>query len=130
MKRTHLLKLDNALFVEVAQGVKQFEIRLNDRHFQAGDYLRLLRWDPDEKGYMVQNGTHVTADSADAVSARVSFVMYGGQYGLKEGYVAMSLELEKVKYDGRWYKPGGKALPLDTGLEPVKGEKPPAASVP
>lgn len=43
---THELKTWPAFFEAIADGRKNFEIRLDDRGFQAGDKVLLREWDP------------------------------------------------------------------------------------
>lgn len=37
----HQLKIESLYFTQIITGVKTFEVRYNDRNFQAGDYLGL-----------------------------------------------------------------------------------------
>lgn len=41
----HELKIYPKYFESALEGVKPFEIRLNDRHFQVGDKIVLKEWD-------------------------------------------------------------------------------------
>lgn len=43
----HELKIWPQYYRRVADGSKTFEIRDNDRGFQAGDTVRLREWDPE-----------------------------------------------------------------------------------
>lgn len=49
--KIHKLKLDNDYFNDVESGIKNFEIRKNDRGFQVGDILELKRYN-SELGYL------------------------------------------------------------------------------
>lgn len=47
----HILKCHPEYYAQINAGVKTFELRVNDRNYQAGDIL-LLRWyDPAPKRY-------------------------------------------------------------------------------
>lgn len=45
----HKLKLFPEYFDAVANGIKTFEIRKNDRDYKVGDTLRLYEFDPEEE---------------------------------------------------------------------------------
>jgi hypothetical protein len=44
----HELKIWPQYFEPVAQGLKTFEVRKNDRAYQAGDTVVLREWNPEE----------------------------------------------------------------------------------
>lgn len=46
----HNLKIAPSFFAAVADGRKTFEIRHNDRGFQAGDTVNLLEFDASKRG--------------------------------------------------------------------------------
>ena len=46
--KIHDLKLNNKYYRDVAIGVKNFEIRYNDRDYQVGDMLKLQEWDGEK----------------------------------------------------------------------------------
>lgn len=89
MPNHHTLKTDAAAFDAVVRGEKNFEVRKDDRAFQAGDTVTLeyfdaartpfgpprLPWEPER----------------NPVTFRIGFVLRGGQYGIEPGYVAFSL---------------------------------------
>ena len=66
----------------IARGEKPFEVRLDDRGFNEGDTLLLEGWYSGKKTY-----------SGQVIEARVTFILYGGQFGLEEGYVAMGIRV-------------------------------------
>lgn len=76
----HELKTWQEYYVRIFMGSKNFEIRKNDRHFQVGDYLNLKEWDNEKQEY---TGRELTR--------RVSYILNGGQFGIEEGYVVMSI---------------------------------------
>ena len=47
----HELKCWPSYFIFVWAGTKKFEIRKNDRNFQAGDMIILKEWDPETEEY-------------------------------------------------------------------------------
>jgi hypothetical protein len=81
MPTVHRLKTWPAQFARVACGDKTFEVRRDDRAYQAGDALELVEWDPF--GTPNETGRQLTVD--------VLFVMPGGEFGVEKGFVVMSL---------------------------------------
>lgn len=77
----HLLKIWPEFFELVFRGVKTFEVRKNDRGFGVADTLVLREWNPVTEEY-----------TGRACVKSVVHVMEGGTFGLKVGYVAMSIE--------------------------------------
>lgn len=77
----HSLKLRGEFWWRVINGLKNFEVRKNDRDFQSGDYVVFN--EVNERGEYISG----------ACSARfkITYVLNGG-YGLKEGYVAFGIE--------------------------------------
>lgn len=47
----HSLKLWPQYYKAVSEGKKNFEVRVNDRGFQAGDTVTLTEWDPEIREY-------------------------------------------------------------------------------
>lgn len=78
--RSHDLKTWPEPFAAVRSGRKPWELRFNDRGYQVGDLLWLKEWSPD------------TGYTGEAVGRLVTWMLPGGQFGLPEGYVIMSLE--------------------------------------
>lgn len=89
MAVVHTLKTLPVYFDAVERGEKTFEIRRDDRGFQKGDTVRLLRL-PDA-------GERILADKSDPtmgmrnISRRILWILTGGQFGLEPGYVILSL---------------------------------------
>lgn len=78
---THELKLLPEYYSYVESMVKTFELRKNDRNYQIGDILLLREWD-DEDGY-----------TGKSLYRKITYIFVGdGTYGLREGYVILSLE--------------------------------------
>lgn len=84
----HALKTWPDFFDAVQRGDKPFEVRKADRDFRVGDVLALQRWDPDSGDY-----TRDESGSPVQVSARVTYVLPGGQFGIKPSYIVMGLRL-------------------------------------
>jgi hypothetical protein len=78
--KTHELKVWPEYYQAIASKMKQFEVRENDRDFKTGDTLILQEWDPDLEKF--------TGNRADAT---VDYVLYGGAFGINEGYCVMSI---------------------------------------
>lgn len=76
--KTHELKLDTEFFDAVLNKEKTFEIRLNDRGFQKGDYLIFKE---------TKSGTHYARYRK--ATANITYVLNG--WGLENGYVAFGI---------------------------------------
>jgi len=77
----HELKTWPEYFNEVFMGHKTFEIRKNDRDFKKGDHLILNEWDN-------LTGTY----SGRSLARTISYVFDGGQFGVEQGYVVLSIQ--------------------------------------
>lgn len=77
MKR-HILKVLPEFFTPLAKGVKNFEVRLNDRNYQVGDELLLREFQGDYTGSIILR--------------RIQYILPGGQFGIEEGYVVLALK--------------------------------------
>lgn len=77
---THDLKIWPEYFEKVYMGKKNFEIRENDRDFKEGDILRLREWDIRTSEYTGRTCVRY-----------VKYIMYGGLFGIKDGYCVMGL---------------------------------------
>lgn len=74
----HELKIQEAFYEAVLSGDKTFEIRKNDRGFQKGDTLILIK--VDELGIK---------SLSDIIKCKVSYVLSG--WGIQEGHVVLGL---------------------------------------
>ncbi len=74
----HELKTTSKYFQEMFMCHKTFEVRKNDRNFQNGDTLILKEW----------NGEQYTGRM---MARTVNYILEGGQFGIEEGYVVMSI---------------------------------------
>jgi hypothetical protein len=100
--RVHDLKTHPLSWEDIDAGTKLADIRPADRDYQPGDLLILREFDPHRN--TVDPGTQVETPGqfTRRVCHRwVTHVLPDGQYGLGEGYVALSLETRtSVKMTG------------------------------
>lgn len=88
--KEHELKTDPTVFTHVYNGLKDFEIRKNDRDYQIGDTL-ILR----ETGYSgigMKNGSPLVYTGRE-IECEVNYILHGPIYGLQDGWVIMSIEV-------------------------------------
>lgn len=83
--KTHILKTWPKYFQSIWLGLKQFEVRKNDRSYSVGDFLVLAEWEPSDETY-----------TGRVIIAKVTFVLDGGQFGVEQGFVVMSLLVENM----------------------------------
>jgi hypothetical protein len=89
----HELKTWPQFFARLVDGSKTFEIRKDDRVFQAGDTLVLREYDPSpDKHDCDEPGCSQNRYSGKTVVKRVGFVAKGDLFGLNLGpYAVLSL---------------------------------------
>lgn len=86
--KTHEVKSWPEFFEAVAAGVKSFELRKNDRHYQPGDILVLKEWNPNTQEY-----------TGRQLRKRINYVFEGAGSvgtiaplrGLSQGYAILQL---------------------------------------
>lgn len=76
----HRLKTVAQCFDAVARGEKTFEVRLNDRFYQRGDTVVLMRLD------------WLGRIDGREIRKRVGWMLQGGQFGVDTRYCVFSLE--------------------------------------
>lgn len=91
MSTYHTLKTWPAYWLAVERGDKTFEVRKNDRAYQAGDTLYLEYFDPERRPEEYQGFARTPIERV------VTFVLPGGQFGIEPGYVVMGLGLPPEK---------------------------------
>lgn len=91
----HHLKIAKEYFDAVASGDKNFEVRRDDRGFQKGDVLHLHKYGKDRLGeYCYLRGSRSeTERGSDTISARITYILTGGQFGIEPGFVVMGIAL-------------------------------------
>lgn len=88
MFQIHELKTSPVYWDAVARGDKTFEVRRDDRGFQKGDILHLVRSEylPDARNPTYGN------KAASTLVRRIKWILTGGQFGIEPGYVVLQLE--------------------------------------
>ena len=76
----HELKCWTSYFQRIVAGVKNFEVRKNDRNYMIGDILYLREWDNLKQDY-----------TGAWIEMRVTYILNGGQFGVESGHCVMSL---------------------------------------
>lgn len=76
---THELKTLPPFFEKVVSGEKTFEVRVNDRDYQAGDFLLLKEFDGEKF-------------TGRKIEVRVPYILYGGQFGIAKDTVVMAIK--------------------------------------
>jgi hypothetical protein len=78
----HTLKTLTPFFEDIENGLKTFEVRINDRNFKVGDRCILLQWnkamDCHEKG---------------SIEVEITYILEGGQFGIEEGYIVFGFKV-------------------------------------
>ena len=85
----HELKTHTECFKMIYAGNKKFEVRKNDRNYQLNDELLLREFIP-ENYYDFGDEEYYTGR---ILHRRIEYILKGGQFGIEEGYVVMSLSL-------------------------------------
>lgn len=87
--RTHRLKTLPDYWNAVLEGDKTFEVRRDDRGFQKGDILELVRLKKNHTGWVEDR----TGDNHPFVlERRIAYILTGGQLGIEPGYVVIGLK--------------------------------------
>ncbi|MHC5307558.1 DUF3850 domain-containing protein [Bartonella sp. LJL80] len=86
--KTHELKTLPCYFDAVMDGRKNFEVRLNDRAFQTGDLVKLLKMNDDGTCYDTFKSS---------TTRRITYLLQGGQYGIKARYCILGLSRDEVQ---------------------------------
>lgn len=89
----HTLKLNDRYFDAVANGIKTFEIRKDDRGFRVGDTL-VLKNVNDEGKYITYADDNLGINLVYEIKVAVKYILTHDDFpnGIPEGYVVMSIE--------------------------------------
>ncbi|ELT8921902.1 DUF3850 domain-containing protein [Enterococcus faecalis] len=74
----HKLKINQEYFTPVLQGIKNFEIRFNDRNYSVGDTVLLREIESESKSY---TGREIAVE-----------IIYITNYEQKEGFVVFGFK--------------------------------------
>lgn len=85
MKQIHDLKVNASVWNALEIRVKTWEFRKNDRNFKVGDILLLRLYNPETKEYAEPREGY-------KLIREVTYILYGPQFGIPEGYCIMSIE--------------------------------------
>jgi len=88
---THQLKTWPQYWDAVASGDKTFEVRRDDRGFQKGDVVELLRCRHAMMGTYEVALDPVTHKPSNVLRKRITYVLTGGQFGIEPGFVVLGL---------------------------------------
>ena len=93
MSKIHELKILPYFFRAVKAGSKTFELRKNDRDFKVGDILVLKEF---KTGLVDHTGAEEVVIeergyTGREIKKRISYILEGGQYGLRKGYSILAL---------------------------------------
>jgi len=94
----HELKTDQEVFTHVYNGLKDFEIRKNDRNFQESDILMLRETQHSGRSMQEPEGLSVAEKmpliyTGREIECEVNYILHGPIYGLLDGWVIMSIEV-------------------------------------
>ena len=92
----HILKLNDRYFDAVANGIKTFEIRRNDRDYKVGDTL-VLRKVSDEGKFLTYADDNLGMNLYYEIKVAVTYILTHDEFdGVSEGYVALGIRGVRV----------------------------------
>lgn len=93
MHKIHHLKCWPRLYEDQVKGLKPFDLRLDDRGYQVGDFLVQQEWAPQKVN---DDGTHEGVYTGREACYRITYKLIG--WGLKERYCALTLQAVPISY--------------------------------
>lgn len=91
---THYIKIKECYADAIMEERKTFEVRINDRGYNSGDYVCFMVFD---------EGVRKFKHKLDGEVFRITYVHSG--LGMQDGYVVFSIE----RVDKRWQQAGKEA---------------------
>jgi hypothetical protein len=90
---THELKTLPVYWDAVERGDKAFEVRRDDRGFQKGDIVRLMRLEEGFRNKDYHLPFSLRGEPMYGVlEFRIRYILTGGQFGIEPGFVVLQLE--------------------------------------
>lgn len=102
--KTHILKTWPEFFQPMMDGIKPFDVRLNDREYKVGDRTRQREFVPCGKCKGTGNrhlifytracdcGPDRGVYSGRYFEQEITFVLAGGQFGVEKGFCVLGLK--------------------------------------
>lgn len=87
---THELKTLIPYWDAVYRGEKTFEVRRDDRGFQKGDRLKLVRWSGSSPAGAILPGSVMPVYD---IHAEITYVLGGGQFGIEPGFCVLGIRV-------------------------------------
>lgn len=103
MIATHRLKTWPQYWDAVHSGDKTFEVRRDDRGFQKGDIVELVRHNGQriihqtvicEIDELADHDLYDPLIRESTIRKRITYVLTGGQFGIEPGFVVLGLGIE------------------------------------
>lgn len=88
----HELKIKPEYYDAVANGIKTFEIRKNDRNYAVGDTLRLREFDKDDM-YQVKWATHSEYTGKECFAAITYIFDLKNLIPIEDDYVILGIKV-------------------------------------
>lgn len=85
--KKHELNTHPIMWDAIKAEKKTFEVRRNDRFFQTGDIVVLIKMDETERFYDV-----IGDSKTQELTFKVGFILHGPAFGIEPGYCAFQLE--------------------------------------
>lgn len=91
--KEHELKTWPEFFDAVDRGDKTFEVRRDDRSFQVGDRMKLIRWDPHTRRAVDRDGKSWPRPQWEpaSITVRITYKLPGGRFGIDEHHCVLGI---------------------------------------